>query len=155
MARARARAPKRERMIGDTPAEKRAARKLARELCAAERDKLKHWIPTERSRVKAAIAKVRADAKVEIARLNAQLTRDIRTKREETSNRVCVDMMAGPIVRRFGPRRPPGSAPKARGGASKARPGESFGERMKRLRAAGGGKGKGGARPKARRPRRK
>jgi hypothetical protein len=147
MARARAaKRPKRERLIGDTPAEKRAARKLARELCAGERDKLKHWIPTERARVKAAVAKVRADAKIEIARLNAQLTSDIRRKREETSNRVCVDMMAGPIVRRFGPKRPP-TGPLFRGKrgrhsvAPPAPPKAS--------------KAKGKSRPKARRPRRR
>lgn len=136
-------------LIGDTPAEKRAARQYAREVCSAERQKLKHWIPTERARVAAAVAKVKADARVEIARIRAQFTRDVRTKREETSARTCVDRIAGPTVRRFGPRPPPGHKPKR---AAKGASGKGFADRMAKARAA---KKKGGARPKARRPRRK
>jgi hypothetical protein len=57
------------RQTGDTRAAKKAARKLAREQCAAERVRLKHWIPQERARVKGVIAQLRAELKVQIAQV--------------------------------------------------------------------------------------
>lgn len=148
--------------IGETRAEKKAARKLARAQCQQERVRLKHWIPEERARATKAKAMAREALKVELARIDQKLQHDIAQARERSKMRTCVDMTAGPIVRRFGPKRPNSAASPysttgkkrlAKAHKSKAVTGPLFAERMAKARAAA--KRKRGGSPKARRPRRK
>jgi hypothetical protein len=97
---------RRSKFIGETRAEKTAARKLARAQCAAERTRFHHWIPEERARVKKQIAVARADLVTHIARLKQKLIADIAAGRARVHARTCVDLTGGPITRRFGPRKP-------------------------------------------------
>ena len=165
--------------IGETAAEKKAARKLARAQCQQERVRLKHWIPEERARAAKQKAMARESLKVEIARIDAKLQQDIAQARERSKTRTCVNLAAGPIVRRFGPVRRnsaaspysttgkkrmaaaaasmPGPKPRKRKKLStrmrRSAVGLGFAERMAKARAAA--KRKRGGAKKAARPRRK
>jgi hypothetical protein len=115
-----------KRLIGETAGEKRAARKSARERCKAEAKRLRSWVPEERKRVAGLIVQLRAEGQQAIERLRAQieerikhvrdkLAEDIRGARARAKVGECVDMEAGPLVRRFGPRPPPELAAARRG----------------------------------------
>lgn len=111
------RAPRVTKYIGDTPAERRAARKAAREECKAEAKRLKTWVPAERKRVAAEIEQLKAEHAQHLTNTRAQLEERIKATREELQQRiksakasaklgVCVDMKAPPGPRQFGPRAP-------------------------------------------------
>jgi hypothetical protein len=134
-------------LIGDSKAERRAARTLAAEHHRLERVKLKHAVPAERLRTKRAIEQLRAETKVKIAQLRAELARWIREQRERVNTkRAYVALHGAPIVRRRAPSKPRRAAART----SSSGKGKGFAARMAAARAA-----KARKRPKARGPRRR
>jgi hypothetical protein len=113
-----AQAARAKRVRKPTPiAERRRARKAARETCKAAQRELKTWIPAERKRVAGQIAQLQAQGVQQIGQLRAQLqalakgeraelTKRIKAARHAAKLGVCVDRTAGPVLRYFGPKRP-------------------------------------------------
>jgi hypothetical protein len=113
-----AQAARAKRAKRPTPiAERRRARKAARETCKAAQRELKTWIPAERKRVAAQIAQLQAQGVQQIGQLRTQLQALAKGERAELAKRIkaarhaaklgeCVDRTAGPVLRYFGPRRP-------------------------------------------------
>jgi hypothetical protein len=107
-----------KRVRKPTPiAERRAARKAARETCKAAQRELKTWIPAERKRVAGQIAQLQAQGVQQIGQLRAQLQVIAKGERAELAKRIkaaraaaklgeCVDRTAGPALRIFGPKKP-------------------------------------------------
>jgi hypothetical protein len=111
---ARAKRAKRPTPIAD----RRRARKAAREACKAAQRELKTWVPAERKRVAGQIAMLRAAATQQAGKIRAQALEYVQAEREALAQRIkdarkaaklgaCVDRTAGPALRLFGPRPSP------------------------------------------------
>lgn len=98
--------------------ERRRARRAARDVCKAEGKRVKAWAPAERKRVAGLIVQMRASGQQQVAQLRAQTAELIKLERDQLGKRIrdaraaarlgqCVDLTAGPMLRMYGPKRPP------------------------------------------------
>src|SRR5437868_11281039 len=111
-----AQAARAKRVRRPTPiAERRRARKAAREQCRAEQKRLKTWIPAERKAAAALVAAMRAQLVQRIADARRDTAEQITRERDQLRQRIgkaraaaklghCIDTAAGPALHRFGPR---------------------------------------------------